>query len=164
MGVIDLAEKTAGLIPKPAPELAQATNWIKDAISVINSINQLVTTVNSNPLVQRFTNPGGSQIITSDPTAKAIKSVKQAQIQQTGSTPPPQPNNQDMEAYFSTPEGIKTIVESIDQFSPLLPKGADSSLKDVKDLLNLAIDKNAEKQPQQEKPKKSGKKKKGKKK
>lgn len=154
MGVVDLAEKTAGIIPKPSSELSNATGWIKDAIGVINSLNQLITTVNNNPLMQRFKNPQGSQIIMSDPGAKAVKNITPAPAP-TSAVDQRQPTDKDMQSYFSTPEGIKTIVQTIDQFAPLLDKGLDTPLKDVKELLNLAIDQNAEKPAQQSKTEKS---------
>lgn len=156
MGVVDLAEKTAGIIPKPSSSLGNANSWIKDAIGIINSLNQLITTVNNNPLMERFKNPQGSQVIMSDPSAKVVKNIQEAKnITPAPATGPAKPTDKDMQSYFSTPEGIKTIVATIDQFAPLLDKGLDTPLKDIKELLNFAVEENTKKPAQQKKSKKS---------
>lgn len=120
--------------------VADGSNWVKDGLAILKEVNSLISNINNNPLVQRFANRGAGETIISSPGANIQGSspALPPPSNKAGSTAkPPAFDNKQIEAYFSTPEGIKQIIEAIDQFSPLV--GENATLKDVKSLLSQAV-------------------------
>ena len=104
-------------------------SWLSTVINVVREVNTLVNTINNNPFVKRFGEGSNvANVLQSGANAKSIKmqpQQPQKQITQSG------PSDQDLTAFFSTPEGLGKIVEAIDQIIPLVGDVQLSELKNV---------------------------------
>jgi len=133
-------KKGSALIKAPDTPVS----WIKEATDLISSGNQLITGLNNLISTFRgFQQPQGN-VIQSGPGAKIMKSAP--------APPSSGPSNQDLQKYFSTPEGLKQIVGAIDQLTPMI---GDVKLSEVKDLINTAIGQESQPKPEEKKREKT---------
>ena len=148
MGVVEISKPgiTSAIGGAKTP-----VNWILEATQLINALNQFGTTLSG--IVNKFNPNPQDQVITSGPGAKMTK---------TNSPPaaapaqaPAKQSDQDLQAFFSTPEGMVKIVEAIDQLSPLI---GDVKLSEVKQLINTALGDKAGPKQDPKKPKEKKKK------
>lgn len=103
-------------------------SWILEATQFINALNQFGTTISS--IIAKFQSNLQNQVITSGSNAKITKSAPTQAQTSAGQS------DQDLQKFFSTPEGMKKIVEAIDQLTPLI---GDVKLSEVKQLINTAV-------------------------
>lgn len=134
----------------------KAPSVLSTVINVVREVNTLINTINNNPFVKRLGEGSNAQnVMQSTGQAKSIKMPTQQPQQPQQQTT----NDQDLTAFFSTPEGLNTIVEAIDQIIPFVGDVKLSELKEV--IKESGGKKDAENEPDPskngagEKPKKS---------
>ena len=122
MAVIDI-NAGSGSADVTVPE--GPIGWIQQATNLINSINQLINSITSNPFIASRIG-GSSDVVQSSPGAKQEKS-----------NPPAKKEPMDMDQYFQTSEGMMKIAQAIDMVIPLTGDIKLSELKkSIKDLVS----------------------------
>ena len=160
MGVIDINAGGAGSALTPAAGsmisnvggMDGANNWLQQAIQFISSINQLISTLNANPLLQRMI--PANQSVDSDITAKLYK-----QSMAPASPPDPQKinkiNDTQIMNYLQTPDGMKKIIDALDMVKTVVGDVKLSELKkEINKILPVAENKQLPEAKDIEKPKK----------
>ena len=110
--------------------IKKATSKLKEAKDLVDSIQNIFGSVERliSPLVKKKMQQDSQYVNNPNPVVQ-----EQAMQQRVAPGPPQQqPDNNQVEAYFSTPEGMNKIVEAIDKFTPLI---GDAKLSEVKELL-----------------------------
>jgi len=127
MGIVEVSKPGISAIAG-APKTP--VSWVLEATQLINAGNQLITSVST--IIERFKgSQDGGQVIQSAPGAKITKNAPAP-----AAAAPAGQSDQDLQNFFSTPDGMKKIVDAIDQLSPLI---GDVKLSEVKNLINTAI-------------------------
>lgn len=160
MGVISLNNPNNGNMGNASPMNPVSMgspgpiNWIQQASDFINSLTQLMNSINGNPILARVLG-GSNQLIASGPDAKMSKNTG-------GSSLPPSPqqpavNDQMIQDFFSTPEGLSKIAGAIDQIIPFTGDIKLSKLKtEIEKLSNSTEKLGVEAEKKVSKPKKKG--------
>lgn len=133
---IDLTKTTGNL--EKAGELVKGTSKIKEIRGVIKEGRGLWNDIAPflQNLMQGNQNRGKESVFDN---ASPVDQERAMQKQQPPAPPKSQGmDEQQMNAHFQTPEGIKQIIESIDKWGGFV--GEDATLKDVKGLLQDILD------------------------
>jgi phosphoenolpyruvate carboxylase len=121
------AIKELGGIPGATSKLNEAKGLVDSINSTINSVQKLLGPVIERAQGQQQVNKIPSptqQEQAMSPNNDIIRLPEKQQLQST--------NNDQMETYFSSPEGLQKIADAIDKFIPLI---GDAKLSEVKDLI-----------------------------
>ncbi|MBA7496548.1 hypothetical protein ES702_07157 [subsurface metagenome] len=118
------------IAPAGGSVIQKASGTIGDIISLISKGEQLVSHIENIVGMFKGREGAGSSIIQSKDTSPPITSIQEPKA------PPPAPaaakqkiDDKSMEAYFTSPEGLKKIADAIDKMVPLI---GDLRLSEVK--------------------------------
>ena len=141
MAIVDLVSKPTETVVQAASNNVQ---WIKQGVEFIGALNNLLTTINNNPLMAKFTGGGSSEVVNSDSSAK-IQKVQMRQEVDSGRSPEvPQSkepfNDVEMMAFLQTPEGMNKIVEALDTVSAVV---GDVKLSELKSTITQLLPSNS---------------------
>jgi len=141
MPEVEISKKKPSLTSESGSPLKKASGVIGDIINLVSKGEQLFGHIENIVGIVRG-GGAGSSIITSKETAPVTSNEPQKQPDKAQEPQKSGPTDKDMEAYFSTPEGIKKIVETIDKIQPVI---GDLKLSELKQALQSGL--SADKKP-----------------